>query len=125
MHSAPCFGAQPGARGDGELARGLSLVQLSRKYIGRAEHLTHSPVYLTLDADDTSPQQAYASLVAEALNPDDVALIRLRLQRQHALGTDRFRSVIEAQLQRRAGPAKIGRPCKDRPGPESGMESPL
>ena len=76
--------------------------------------LTPHPVYLTLDADVTSRHQAYASLVAEILNPDEVTLIRLRLQRQHALGTDRFRAMIEAQLQRRAGPAKIGRPSKAR-----------
>jgi putative transposase len=38
--------------------------------------------------------------------------IRLNLQRQYALGSDRFRSAIEAQLARSAGPLKIGRPQK-------------
>src|SRR4249919_3816534 len=38
--------------------------------------------------------------------------IRLHLQRQYAFGPDRFRDAIEAQLGRRAGPAKIGRPTK-------------
>lgn len=32
---------------------------------------------------------------------EELELIRLRLQRQHALGTDRFRAMIEDQLQRR------------------------
>ncbi|ALN59067.1 hypothetical protein GLE_3723 [Lysobacter enzymogenes] len=41
---------------------------------------------------------------------EELQPIRLRLQRQHALGFDRFREMIEGQLQRRAGPAKIGRP---------------
>ncbi len=40
--------------------------------------------------------------------------IRLHLQRQHALGPDTFRASIEAQLGRRAGPAKLGRSRKNR-----------
>ncbi len=35
---------------------------------------------------------------------------RLNLQRQHALGNDRFRLAIEQQPRRRVGPAGIGRP---------------
>ena len=33
-------------------------------------------------------------------------------KRQHALGSDRFRMAIEAQLGRQAGPGIIGRPRK-------------
>ncbi|WP_082723509.1 transposase [Lysobacter capsici] len=87
--------------------------------------LTPHPTYLALGTDRAYRQHAYARLVAEILNPDDVALIRLRLQRQHALGTDRFRAMIEAQLLRRAGPAKIGRPSKARSVSTSGLKSPL
>jgi putative transposase len=76
--------------------------------------LTPHSTYLALGLDGAYRQHAYARLVAEILNPGEVALIRLRLQRQHALGTDRFRAMIEAQLQRRAGPARIGRPSKAR-----------
>ena len=47
--------------------------------------------------------------------------IRLYLQRQHAFGSDRFRCAIEAQLQRRAGPAKIGRPRKSKSTEESAL----
>ena len=83
------------------------------------------PVYLALGADGAYRQRAYACLVAEVLNPDEVALIRLRLQRQHALGTERFRAMIEAQLQRCAGAAKIGRRPKPRLVSEIGYESPL
>jgi putative transposase len=74
--------------------------------------LTPHAAYLALGADAPARQRAYRALVAEALTPDDLELIRLRLQRQHALGSDRFQACIEAQLSRRAGPAKIGRPRK-------------
>lgn len=74
--------------------------------------LTPHPAYLALGTDASDRQQAYRALVAEAPTQDDLELIRLRLQRQHALGSDRFRAEIEAQLARQAGPAKIGRPRK-------------
>jgi putative transposase len=48
----------------------------------------------------------------ETLSDEDIQAIPLHLQRQHALGSNRFRSAIEAQLARPAGPIKIGRPRK-------------
>ena len=74
--------------------------------------LTPHPQYLALGADAPSLHAAYRAWVAAAVSPEELDLIRLRLQRQHALGTDRFRTLIEDQLRRSAGPAKIGRPCK-------------
>jgi len=68
--------------------------------------------YLALGLDEASRLDAYRSWVAGAVSAEEVELIRLRLQRQHALGTDRFRTMIEDQLKRHAGPAKIGRPKK-------------
>jgi putative transposase len=50
--------------------------------------------------------------VKHTVSDDDLTAMRLHLQRQHALGTERFRAAIEAQLDRSAGPAKIGRPRK-------------
>ncbi len=47
---------------------------------------------------------------------EELDSMRLYPQRQHAFGSDRFREAIEAQLQRRAGPAKIGRPRKPERG---------
>ena len=82
--------------------------------------LTPHPGYLALGVDATTRQQAYRTLVAEAIAPEELELIRLRLQRQHALGPDRFRRMIEAQLERRAGPAQIGRPRKAQPASECG-----
>lgn len=72
------------------------------------------PIFLALGRDAETRQNAYRELVKQAISDDDLPAIRLHLQRQHALGTDRFRAAIEAQLGRRAGPAKIGRPTKRR-----------
>lgn len=74
--------------------------------------LTPHARYLALGLDEASRLDAYRAWVAAAVSAEELELIRLRLQRQHALGTDRFRAMIEDQLQRRAGPAKIGRPSK-------------
>ncbi|WP_162258802.1 hypothetical protein [Lysobacter sp. Root983] len=74
--------------------------------------ITAHPAYLGLDPQTERRLHAYCAFVEEALDPEELDVIRLRLQRQHAFGGDRFRTMIEEQLQRRAGPAKIGRPRK-------------
>ncbi|MGN2250876.1 transposase [Frateuria sp. GZRe14] len=74
--------------------------------------VTHHPNFQALGTDPESRQAAYRELVKQAISDDDLAAIRLQLQRQHALGSARFRNAIEAQLGRSAGPAKIGRPRK-------------
>jgi putative transposase len=48
----------------------------------------------------------------EPLPEQGIEAIRLHLQRQHALGSDRFRAAIEARLARPAGPLRAGRPRK-------------
>lgn len=68
--------------------------------------------YLALGHTAEERCAAYRALAMEAFPQDDLDAIRAHLQRQHALGSDRFRTAIEAQLQRRAGPARIGRPRK-------------
>ena len=68
--------------------------------------------YLALGATPEQRCAAYRTLAMEALSQDEIDAIRTHLQRQHALGPDRFRLAIEAHLSRRAGPAKIGRPRK-------------
>jgi putative transposase len=65
-----------------------------------------------LGKTDEARHRAYRALAMENLSQDHIDAIRIHLQRQHALGSDRFRTAIEAQLSRRAGPAKIGRPRK-------------
>lgn len=74
--------------------------------------ITAHSAYLALDPQTERRARVYLEFVEEALDPEELDVIRLRLQRQHALGGDRFRTMIEEQLQRRAGPAKIGRPHK-------------
>ena len=71
------------------------------------------PRYLVLGEDPAARCAAYRTLVKDAVSEQDLHAIRLQLQRQHALGPDTFRASIEAQLGRRAGPGKIGRPRKE------------
>ncbi len=80
---------------------------------GRDDPLIHPhSTYLALGRTDEERHNAYRALAMENLSQDHLDAIRAHLQRQHALGSDRFRTAIEAQLSRRAGPAKIGRPRK-------------
>ena len=81
--------------------------------LGRHDALvTPHANFLALDRDPARRQVAYQELVCQGISEDELTAIRLRLQRQHALGPDRFRAAIEAQLGRHAGPTKIGRPTK-------------
>jgi putative transposase len=59
------------------------------------------PNYLALGEDAAMRRAAYRSLVEGAIPEQDLLAIRSHLQRQHALGTDRFRAAIEAQSGRR------------------------
>ncbi len=83
---------------------------------GKDAHLLQPhPTWLALDSDPALRQQRWRDFVLQAIHSDDPDPIRLALQRQHPYGSDRFRTAIEAQLGRRCGPAKIGRPQKQRP----------
>jgi len=87
---------------------------------GLANPVIHPhPCYLSLGTNESDRCAAYRALVEQAIPSDELDNLRLHLQRQHAYGTERFRAVIEAQLSRRAGPAKIGRPRKSEPSSES------
>lgn len=68
------------------------------------------PRYLQLGRGDTARLPAYRSWVDETVSPEELERIRQRLQRRPALGADRFRAMIEAQLVRLAGAVKAGRP---------------
>jgi putative transposase len=74
------------------------------------------PSYLLLANDAVERCRRYRELFEQSAATDELDAIRLHLQRQHALGSERFRAAIEAQLSRRAGPAKIGRPKKQTAG---------
>jgi putative transposase len=70
------------------------------------------PLYLALGRTPIERLAAYRALVGEAIPAEETDAIHLNLQRQHAFGSRRLQATIEAQLQRRAGPARIGRPRK-------------
>lgn len=81
--------------------------------LGKSDRLLRPhPAYLALDPDPARRRMAYRDLVLADTDPVELDSIRLYLQRRHAWGSDRFRAAIEAQLSRRAGPARIGRPRK-------------
>lgn len=72
--------------------------------------VTPHPQYLALGSDEAVRLPVYRAWVAEAVTPEELETIRNRLQRQHALGTDRFTAMIEEQLGRSVRPGRIGRP---------------
>jgi hypothetical protein len=72
--------------------------------------LTPHPEYLGLGDDPASRSSAYRASFAEALPDELVEEIRIHLQQQKVLGTDRFRSWVEARLGRFATVRPVGRP---------------
>lgn len=75
--------------------------------------LTPHGVYLRLAASAEERLGLYRALLSEAIPPEEVAAIRLYVQRQRALGSTKFQEQIERQLQRRAGIGRPGRPRKE------------
>ncbi len=80
--------------------------------------LTLHPVQAALDASNTTPGHAYRTLLAEALNNEDLAAIRAYLQQQRAYGRDDFRAMVEAKTRRFASVRAAHRPAKVRVIPE-------
>ena len=68
-------------------------------------------VYLALASDAADRCRQYRDFVAQAIDPGELEAIRLYVQRQRALGPDRFQTHIERQLNR---PARIGNPGRPR-----------
>jgi len=89
---------------------------------GRHDPLVREhPAYQALGASASERQLAYRRLFDTPAAADEVDTIRLYLQRQHALGSSRFKDAIERQLARPVGPAKVGRPRKPRQGTETAL----
>lgn len=78
--------------------------------------LTPHPAFLELGSESASRALAYRGLFAEALSDETMTEIRVYLQQQRALGTQRFQARVEAQLQRFAGVRPAHRPCKQPVG---------
>jgi putative transposase len=74
--------------------------------------LTPHSTYLALGTDPASRASAYRDLFAEVLPHELVEEIRSHLQQQKVLGTDRFRSWVEARTGQFATVRPIGRPLK-------------
>ena len=74
--------------------------------------LTPHASYLALGLDTRQRCLTYQGLFEEVLSEDALAEIRIYLQQQRALGTDRFRQRVEAQLQRYAAVRPSHRPRK-------------
>ena len=62
--------------------------------------VTPHPEYVALGIGDVARRSAYAALVAEAISEDLLREIRVYLQQERALGTDRFRADVEAKTRR-------------------------
>jgi putative transposase len=65
-------------------------------------------------------RQTYREMVMRTVDPEETDAIRRHPQHQHIYGPDRLRRAIEAQLGRKVGPKKIGRP-KKRPADTSDL----
>ena len=91
--------------------------------LGQANALVHPHGSYLAIASAGERADHYRRFVLDAIDPDETVAIRLNLQRQHALGNERFRAAIERQLGRCVGPAaRMGRPPKARPtGEESAL----
>ena len=65
--------------------------------------ITPHAAYLALGHDEKNRQSNYCDLLAEVLTDDVLANIRIYLQQQRALGTDKFQMQVQEKLQRFAG----------------------
>lgn len=72
--------------------------------------LAPHPEYLALGNEPTGRRSAYRALFAEVLPDELVEEIRIHLRQQKVLGTDQFRSWVEARTGRFATVRPIGRP---------------
>lgn len=77
--------------------------------------VTPQASYLALGSDMPSRQAAYASLFSSPFEEAELSAIRDSLNRCGVLGTEKFKSEVEAVLGHSVRPAKMGRPGKLRP----------
>lgn len=74
--------------------------------------LTPHETYLALGRDAKPRQDVYRALCLTVLTEETLAEIRLYLQQQRVLGTNRFRKRVEAELKRYAAARPAHRPRK-------------
>ena len=68
--------------------------------------------YEALATDPVARRDAWRRCVAADIAPGEVDAIRFYLQRQQALGTERFQQQVGKLLGRRVGPGQAGRPSR-------------
>jgi len=77
----------------------------------RADPRWHAhPTYLALGADSAARACSYRALLMETLDPDEMAAIRNHLRQERALGSPRFKAMVEKTLNRPTGMRLPGRP---------------
>ncbi len=81
------------------------------------------PTYLALGRDEASRRTAYRELFQETMPEETLTEIRMYLQQQRALGTDRFREQVQAKLQRFLGIRPAHRPRKELPRDDKQSEA--
>lgn len=83
--------------------------------MGRHDPLvTPHETYWQMAARPEQRRALYRELMSQSIADEDLAAIRLYVQRQRALGSSKFQAQIERQLRRRAGLGKPGRPRKEK-----------
>ncbi|GAB1407798.1 hypothetical protein MASR1M8_17170 [Thermomonas brevis] len=75
--------------------------------------LTPHPCYLALGATAAARADAYRRLLLDGLASETVAEIRCHMQQERALGSPRFRSMVEKALNRPVAVRPPGRPRRD------------
>lgn len=81
--------------------------------------ITPYAAMLALERSAEARATAYRALFSEALSDEAVSEIRVYLQQQRALGTNRSRARVEAELQRFASVRPAHRPRKSAQGAEA------
>ena len=81
--------------------------------LGPLGWLVPHDVYRSLGRSAPERVEAYRALFGAALDPDDVAAIRLHANKCCALGDARFQEFIAAMASRRAHVAPVGRPRRN------------
>ncbi|MFC5488285.1 transposase [Dokdonella soli] len=87
---------------------------------GADDPLIHPhPSYTALGATPDERQRLYRQLVSETLSEDELAEIRIYVQQQRALGSNRFQAMIEAELGRCAHARPAHRPRLAQPADDT------
>jgi len=77
--------------------------------------ITEHALYWALGNTPFEREASYKELVYQALTADAIAVLSSATTKGWALGSDKFKAVVEQQVKRRVSPNKKGRPVKHKP----------